>query len=551
MSETDVSEKTNFIREKVKRDLAEGLPPAQLQTRFPPEPNGYLHIGHAKAICLSFGLAAEFGGRCNLRFDDTNPENEDTTFVEGIREDIRWLGWQWDAEHFASDYFEQLYTWAVQLIRQGDAYVCELSAEETKLYRGDSAGVGRNSPWRERPVEESLRRFQEMRAGEHPDGSMTLRAKIDMASPNLNLRDPVMYRIKHCDHHRTGNAWHIYPSYDFAHGQSDSLERVTHSLCSLEFEAHRPLYDWFIQRLGIFPSQQTEFSRLSLTYTVMSKRKLRQLVETKRVNDWDDPRMPTLRGLRRRGVPPAAIRLLMETIGLTRYNAWTDLALLDFATREVLNTTTRRRMAVLDPLKVILTNLPEDFTLEIEALNNPEDPADGSRMIPFSREIWIERDDFREDAPKKFFRLVPGGEVRLRHAYLIRCTGLDHDADGRLTAIHATADLETLGKNPTDRKVKGVIHWVSAPHAVTAEVRLYDRLFTVEKPEQDERDYLELLNPDSLQVTRAFLEPSLAETPAGEAVQFERLGYFCADPDSSPGRPVFNRTVSLKDSSPR
>lgn len=546
--DTSANVPSNFIRDIVRADIEAGLPANQVQTRFPPEPNGYLHIGHAKAFCLDFGLAEEFGGQCNLRFDDTNPEKEDTEFVEAIKEDIRWMGFTWARECYASDYFEQLYQWAVKLIEQGDAYVCELDAEQMRAYRGSLSEPGKNSPFRDRPAAESLERFAKMRAGQIADGAMTLRAKIDMASPNLNLRDPVLYRIKHQHHHRTGDAWPIYPSYDFTHGQSDSLEHVTHSICTLEFEAHRPLYDWFIHKLGIFASRQYEFARLNLTYTVMSKRKLRQLVETGTVQGWDDPRMPTLSGMRRRGIPPQAIRNFMETIGVTKFNAWTDIALLEHAIREVLNQSATRRMVVLDPLKLTLTNLPEDYLLEAELPNNPEDPEAGTRTVPFTREIYIDRADFLEDAPKKFFRLKPGGEVRLRGSYVIKCEEVLKDDAGRITELRGTADLDTLGKNPEGRKVKGVIHWVSAPQALPLTVRLYDRLFAVERPDADERDFMELLNPESLVEVQALAEPALATAQPGEPIQFERTGYFTADKASTTAQPLFNRTVSLKDS---
>jgi len=540
----------DFIRQMVAADVGAGLHGGRVQTRFPPEPNGYLQIGHAKAICLNFEIAREFGGKCNLRFDDTNPEKESEEFVQSIQEDIRWLGYEWDRLCYASDYFEQLYQWAIRLIESGDAYVDELDPEQIREYRGSLTEPGRPSPFRDRPVEESLDRFKRMRAGEFADGAMVLRAKIDMAHPNMNLRDPVMYRIKRMHHHRVGDAWPIYPSYDFTHGQSDSIEKVTHSLCSLEFEDHRPLYDWFIEKLGIFPSKQTEFARLNLTYTVVSKRKLRALVEGGQVEGWDDPRMPTLSGMRRRGYPAAAIRRFCEKVGITKVPSTSDIALLEHAVRDELNRTAERRMAVLDPLEVELVNWPEGEVLEVEGVNNPEDESAGRRKIPFSRRILIERDDFREEANRKWFRLKPGGEVRLRHAYLIKCESVEKDAEGSIRKLYCSVDLDTLNKNPEDRKVKGVIHWVGAEHALRAPVRNFDRLFSVEKPEADkERDFLEFVNPDSLTEATAFCEPALAELPPGETCQFERIGYFCADSKlSRPGAPVFNRTVPLRDS---
>lgn len=541
----------HFIRQMIATDVASGKHDGRVQTRFPPEPNGYLHIGHAKAICLDFGMAAEFGGLCNLRFDDTNPVKEDIEYVEAIKEDVRWLGFEWAQECYASDYFEQLYQFAEKLIQDGKAYVCDLDAQQMREHRGTLTEPGRESPYRCRSIDENLDLFRRMRAGEYPDGTRTLRAKIDMAHPNLNMRDPVMYRIKRAHHDRTGDKWCIYPSYDFTHGQSDSIEQVTHSLCTLEFESHRPLYDWFIENLSIFPSRQTEFARLNLTYTIMSKRKLLQLVEEKHVSGWDDPRMPTLSGMRRRGYPAAALRAFCETIGITKYNATTDIALLEHAVREELNRTAPRRMAVLKPLELVITNWPQDQTAHIEAINNPEDPSAGTRTLPFGKHLLIEQEDFQEDAGKKFFRLKPGGEVRLRHAYIIRCDEVEKDSTGQVTRLHCTADMDTLGRQPEDRKVKGVIHWVSAPHALQAEVRLFDRLFTVEKPDADkERPFTDFLNPNSLQTITGHLEPSLSDAPAGEPVQFERIGYFCADRrEHQPGtRAVFNRTVPLRDS---
>lgn len=549
MSETN-EKPIDFIRQMVAADVAAGKHGGQVQTRFPPEPNGYLQIGHAKAICLNFEIAKEFGGKCNLRFDDTNPEKESDEFVRSIQEDIRWLGYDWEKLCFASDYFEQLFEWACQLIESGDAYVDDLSFEEMREYRGSLTQPGKASPYRDRPVAESLDLFKRMRAGEFDDGAKVLRAKIDMAHPNMNMRDPVMYRIKRMHHHRVGDAWCIYPSYDFTHGQSDSLEGVTHSLCSLEFEDHRPLYDWFIEKLGIFPSKQTEFARLNMTYCVVSKRKLRALVEADHVTGWDDPRMPTLSGMRRRGYPAAAIRNFCATIGITKVPSTSDIALLEHAVRAELNQTAVRRMAVLDPIEVELSNWPEGEVLEVEAINNPEDASAGTRKVPFSKRLYIERNDFKIDGNRKFFRLKPGGEVRLRGAYIIRCDEFVQDADGVVRKLICSVDLDTLNKNPVDRKVKGVIHWVSQAHAVKAPVRLFDRLFAVEKPEADkERDFTEFVNPNSLEETTAYCEPALADLPLGATCQFERIGYFCADKqDSKAGAPVFNRTVGLRDS---
>ena len=540
----------DFIRQMIAADVAAGKHGGRVQTRFPPEPNGYLQIGHAKAICLNFEIAQAFGGRCNLRFDDTNPEKESDEFVQAIQEDIRWLGYQWDQLCFASDYFEQLFNWACQLIESGDAYVDDLSFEEMRAYRGSLTEPGRDSPSRTRPVAESLDLFHRMRAGEFADGAKVLRAKIDMAHPNMNMRDPVLYRIKRMHHHRVGDQWCIYPSYDFTHGQSDSLEEVTHSLCSLEFEDHRPLYDWFIQKLGIFPSQQTEFARLNLTYTVVSKRKLRALVEGGQVTGWDDPRMPTLRGMRRRGYPAAAIRNFCAKVGVTKVPSTSDVALLEHAVREELNRVAPRRMAVLDPIEIEISNWQGPATQWVDAINNPEDASAGSRSVPFSQRLYIERDDFKEDGNRKFFRLKPGGEVRLRGAYIVRCDQVIKDEEGQVTKLQCAVDWDTLNKNPTDRKVKGVIHWVSQAHAVPAQVRLFDRLFAVEKPEADKsRDFIEWINPDSLKEVRAFCEPSLAELPLGSSCQFERIGYFCRDTaDEDPAALVFNRTVALRDS---
>jgi len=541
---------TDFIREMIAADVAAGKHDGRVQTRFPPEPNGYLQIGHAKAICLNFEVAKEFGGLCNLRFDDTNPEKESDEFVQSIQEDIKWLGYDWAKICFASDYFEQLYLWAIQLIESGDAYVDDLTFDEMREYRGSISEPGRESPYRDRPIAESLKLFKGMRAGEFADGAKVLRAKIDMAHPNMNMRDPVLYRIKRMHHHRVGDAWCIYPSYDFTHGQSDSLERVTHSLCSLEFEDHRPLYDWFIQKLGIFPSKQTEFARLNLSYTVVSKRKLRLLVEGNYVEGWNDPRMPTLCGMRRRGYPAAAIRNFCATIGITKVPSTSDIALLEHAVRQELNRTAVRRMAVFDPLEVELTNWPESEVVEVDGVNNPEDATAGVRKIPFSRHLLIEQEDFKEDANRKFFRLKPGGEVRLRNAYIIKCDEVVKDANGKVVKLRCSVDMDTLNKNPEDRKVKGVIHWVSAAQAAKAKVILFDRLFSVEKPEADkEKDFLEFVNPESLSETLAYCEPSLLELPLGETCQFERIGYFCVDSyRSKPGAPIFNRTVALRDS---
>jgi len=546
------SRPSNFIRDIILADLKTNKYAGRVQTRFPPEPNGYLHIGHAKAICLDFGLAAEFGGHTNLRFDDTNPEKEDVEYVDSIMEDVKWLGFQWDGLFYASDYFDQLYEWAVQLIKAGKAYVDDLSADEIRQYRGTLTEPGKDSPYRNRSVEENLALFERMRAGEFPDGSRTLRAKIDMASPNFNFRDPVMYRILHADHHRTGSKWPIYPMYDFAHGQSDSLERVTHSMCTLEFEDHRPLYSWFIKELGIFPSQQIEFDRLNLTYTILSKRKLLQLVREGRVSGWDDPRMPTLSGIRRRGYTPEAIRNFCNAIGVSKTTGSIELAMLEHFVREDLNKRAARAMAVLHPLKVVIDNYPENQTEEMDAVNNPEDLSAGSRKVPFSRVLYIEQDDFREVPPPKYFRLSPGREVRLRYGYFITCKSVVKNDKGEVVEVHCTYDPETRGGNspPDGRKVKSTIHWVSAAHAVNAEVRIYENLFSKEDPNQtaEGEDFTVNLNLNSLEVlTDAKLEPSLADAAPGSRYQFERLGYFSVDPDSMPGKPVFNRTVALKD----
>ncbi len=545
------SRPSNFIRDIILDDLKTNKYQGHVQTRFPPEPNGYLHIGHAKAICLDFGLADEFRGHTNLRFDDTNPEKEETEYVESIKADVQWLGFHWDGLFYASDYFDQLYEWAVKLIKDGKAYVDDLSAEEIRKHRGTLTEPGTNSPHRDRSVEENLDLFERMRAGEFPDGSRVLRAKIDMASPNLNMRDPVMYRILHAEHHRTGNKWCIYPMYDYAHGQSDSLEKVTHSMCTLEFEDHRPLYNWFIQQLGIFPSQQIEFDRLNLTYTLLSKRKLLQLVQEGRVRGWDDPRMPTLSGIRRRGYTPEAIRNFCASIGVSKTTGSIELAMLEHFVREDLNKRAPRVMAVLRPLKVVIDNYPETQVDELDAVNNPEDETAGSRKIPFSRVLYIEQDDFREVPPPKYFRLSPGREVRLRYGYFVTCTSVVKNEKGEVVEVHCTYDPASKGGNsPDGRKVKSTIHWVSAAHAVDAEVRIYENLFTKENPSDVEpgQDVLDNLNPNSLEIIPdAKVEPSLASTAAGTRYQFERLGYFCVDPDSKPGKPVFNRTVALKD----
>jgi len=542
---------SNFVRDIILDDLKTNKYEARVQTRFPPEPNGYLHIGHAKAICLDFGLADEFGGKTNLRFDDTNPEKEETEYVDSIQEDVKWLGFHWDGLFYASDYFDQLYQWAVKLIKAGKAYVDDLSAEEIRKHRGTLTEPGEDSPYRSRSLEENLDLFERMKAGEFPDGSRVLRAKIDMASPNLNMRDPVMYRILHAEHHRTGNKWCIYPMYDFAHGQSDSLERVTHSMCTLEFEDHRPLYNWFIEQLEIFPSRQIEFDRLNLTYTQLSKRKLLQLVEQKHVSGWDDPRMPTLSGIRRRGYTPEAIRNFCKAIGVSKTNGSIELAMLEHFVREDLNKRAPRAMAVLRPLKVVIDNYPQNQVEEMDAVNNPEDATAGTREIPFSRVLYIERDDFREDPPKGYYRLSPGREVRLRYGYLVTCTGVVKNEKDEVIEVHCTYDPATRGGNtPDGRKVKSTIHWVSAAHAIDAEVRLYQTLFTKEDPNdtKDGEDFTVNLNPQSLEVRNsAKLEPSLKNAPAGSRYQFERLGYFCVDLDSTPGKPVFNRTVALKD----
>lgn len=543
----------HFIRQIIAEDVAQGRCPAVV-TRFPPEPNGYLHIGHAKAICLDFGMAREFGGRCHLRYDDTNPANEDVEYVSAIEEDVRWLGFDWGPHlYYAADYFEQMYGYAEELIERGLAYVCTLTPEEFKAYRGVPTRPGQASPWRDRPVAENLALFRRMRAGEFPDGAYVLRAKIDMSAPNLHLRDPALYRIKHVPHHRTGDRWCLYPTYDFAHPLEDAIEGVTHSLCTLEFEVHRPLYDWILENVSV-PGRprQYEFARLNLSYTLMSKRKLLELVRAGRVAGWDDPRLPTLCGLRRRGYPAEAIRTFCERIGVTKYESLTDIALLEHAVREVLNRTAPRRFAVRNPLKLVITNLPPDHPRAVQAVNNPEDPAAGQRPLPFGNTLWIERDDFLLDPPKKFHRLAPGREVRLRYAGLFTCTEALTDPAGEVTEVRGTFDLDSWGGNaPDGRKVRGTIHWVAADQAVRLPVRLYDRLFTVADLNSlpDDQPWTECLNPDSLIETEMLAEPDLATAQPGAVFQFERLGYFCADSRASqPGAPVFNQTVSLKDS---
>jgi len=545
---------SDFIRKAVEEDLRAGRYD-RVHTRFPPEPNGYLHIGHAKAICINYGIAEDYGGLYNLRFDDTNPTKEEVEYVESIQEDIRWLGFDWeDRLFYASDYFGQLYEYALELIKKGVAYVDDLSADEIRQYRGTLTEAGRESPYRNRSVEENLDLFVRMRAGEFEDGARVLRAKIDMASPNLNMRDPVMYRILHATHHRTGDEWCVYPMYDYAHSPSDAIEGITHSLCSLEFEDHRPLYDWFLEQLGVFenPPRQIEFARLFMNYTVMSKRKLLRLVEEGYVSGWDDPRMPTLSGMRRRGYPPEAIRSFCDQIGIAKADSVIDITFLEHVVREDLNQRCNRVMGVLRPLKLVIDNYPEGQVEEIEAVNHPLDPSRGTRKVPFSRELYIERDDFMEDPPKKFFRLAPGREVRLRYAYFVTCTDFVRDKDGQVIEVHCTYDPATRGGDaPDGRKVKGTLHWVSAAHAVEAEVRLYDRLFTRENPEEgdeEDADFIDDVNPNSLEVlTDSKVEPGLAGAPVGSRYQFERKGYFCVDPDSSGDRLVFNEAVSLRD----
>lgn len=541
----------NFLEEIIENDLSSGKHKSVL-TRFPPEPNGYLHIGHAKSICLNFGLAKKYGGKTNLRFDDTNPVKEDTEYVDSIMEDVKWLGFEWANVFYASDYFDQLYLWAVEMIKKGLAYVDDQSLEEIRKNRGTVTVSGTNSPYRDRSVEENLDLFERMKNGEFADGSKVLRAKIDMAHPNMQFRDPIMYRILHAEHHRTGNKWNIYPMYDYAHGQSDSIENITHSICTLEFDIHRPLYDWFIEKLNIFPSHQYEFARLNINYTVMSKRKLLQLVKENHVNGWDDPRMPTICGFRRRGYTPEAIRNFCERIGVAKRDNVIDYSLLEFSLREHLNKVAPRMMAVLNPLKVVITNYPEGQVENLTAINNPEDESAGTRQVPFSREIYIERDDFMENPPKKYFRLAPGQEVRLRYAYFIKCDEVIKDAEGNIVELHCSYDPASKGGNsPDGRKVKGTIHWVSAEHAIDAEVRLFDRLFSKENPEEVEegQTFLDNINPDSLQVLQhCKLEPELAKAKVMDKMQFERLGYFCVDKDSTPEHLVFNRACTLKDS---
>ena len=555
MSETSNAEniqKLDFVRQIVADDCKSGKWDGRVVTRFPPEPNGYLHIGHAKSICLNFGIASEFGGKCHLRFDDTNPEKEEQEYVDSIIEDVKWLGWDWGNNlFFGSDYFQQMYDWAIDLIKKGAAFVCDLDAEQMRQYRGTPTQPGKDSPFKNRSVEENLNLFERMKNGEFADGSKTLRAKIDMAHPNFNMRDPVMYRILHASHHRSGDKWCIYPMYDWAHGLEDSIEKITHSICTLEFENHRPLYDWFIARLGIYHPQQIEFARLNLNYTVMSKRKLLKLVQEKLVSGWDDPRMPTICGMRRRGFSPCAIRNFCTKISVNKFNSTVDFALLEHCLREDLNKTSPRVMAVLNPLKVVIENYPEDKIEYLEAVNNPEDPTAGTRQIPFSREIYIEQDDFMEDAPKKFFRLTPGREVRLRYAYFITCTNAIKDSAGNIIELRCTYDPATRGgDSPDGRKVKSTLHWVCVKNAVNAEIRLYDNLFTKENPEEAEegKDFIANLNPDSLKVLNdCKVEPYLKDAKPSSRWQFERLGYFCVDKESAGDKLVFNRTTTLRD----
>jgi glutaminyl-tRNA synthetase len=550
---SEPSRPSNFIKDIVEEDLKTGKYEGRVHTRFPPEPNGYLHIGHAKSICLNFGLAAEYGGKTNLRMDDTNPEKEEDEYVKAIIEDVRWLGFDWaDRLYYASDYYDQLFEWAVKLVKKGKAFVCDLTADQIREYRGTLTTPGRPSPYRDRSVEENLDLLERMRKGEFPDGSKTLRAKIDMSSGNINMRDPVLYRILRSTHHRTGDKWCIYPMYDYAHGQSDSIEKITHSICTLEFEDHRPLYNWFLDELEIYHPRQIEFARLNLTYTVMSKRKLLQLVKENLVSGWDDPRLPTIQGMRRLGYTPEAIRDFCDRIGVAKANSTADIALLEHCVREHLNKIAPRVMAVLRPLMLIITNYPEGQVEQLEAINNPEDETAGSRTVPFCRELFIEQDDFREDPPKKYFRLSPGAEVRLKHAYIIKCTGLKKDADGNVVEVHCEYDPETKsgGAAAETKKVKGTLHWVSARHGIRVEVRLYDRLFMAENPDDvpEGQDWKTGLNPNSLQVLpEAVVEPSLQATKPAMHYQFLRMGYFSTDPDSKEGRLVFNRTVGLKD----
>ncbi len=549
----------SFVEQMVATDLAEGKNGGRLQTRFPPEPNGYLHIGHAKAICMDFGIAENYGGTCNLRFDDTNPSKEDTEYVDSIMNDIKWLGFHWENVYYASDYFEQLWDLAMWMVKEGKAYVDEQTSEQIAQQKGTPTQPGTPSPYRDRPIEENIKLFNHMNTPEAVEGSMVLRAKIDMANPNMHFRDPIIYRIIHIPHHRTGTKWHAYPMYDFAHGQSDYFEGVTHSICTLEFVPHRPLYDKLVDELKIYKGEgdnlndfrprQIEFNRLNLTYTVMSKRKLLALVNENLVSGWDDPRMPTLCGMRRRGYSPESIRNFIKSIGYTKFDALNDMALLEAAVRDDLNKRSIRVSAVVNPVKLVITNYPDDLTEEMEAVNNPENEADGTHTITFSKNLWIEREDFMEDAPKKFFRMTPGKEVRLKNAYIVKCTGCVKDSEGNITEIHAEYDPESKsGMEGANRKVKGTLHWVSADHCVKAEVRIYDRLFNVENPSADERDFRELLNPDSLKVNdTCFVEKYAAEKHAGEYLQFQRIGYFMADPDSTAEKPIYNKTVGLKD----
>ncbi|MDD7691533.1 MAG: glutamine--tRNA ligase/YqeY domain fusion protein [Prevotella sp.] len=549
----------SFVEQMVATDLAEGKNGGRLQTRFPPEPNGYLHIGHAKAICMDFGIAENYGGTCNLRFDDTNPSKEDTEYVDSIMNDIKWLGFHWENVYYASDYFEQLWDLAMWMVKEGKAYVDEQTSEQIAQQKGTPTQPGTPSPYRDRPIEENIKLFNHMNTPEAVEGSMVLRAKIDMANPNMHFRDPIIYRIIHIPHHRTGTKWHAYPMYDFAHGQSDYFEGVTHSICTLEFVPHRPLYDKLVDELKIYKGEgdnlndfrprQIEFNRLNLTYTVMSKRKLLALVNENLVSGWDDPRMPTLCGMRRRGYSPESIRNFIKSIGYTKFDALNDMALLEAAVRDDLNKRAIRVSAVVNPVKLVITNYPDDLTEEMEAVNNPENEADGTHTITFSKNLWIEREDFMEDAPKKFFRMTPGKEVRLKNAYIVKCTGCVKDSEGNITEIHAEYDPESKsGMEGANRKVKGTLHWVSADHCVKAEVRIYDRLFNVENPSADERDFRELLNPDSLKVNdTCFVEKYAAEKHAGEYLQFQRIGYFMADPDSTAEKPIYNKTVGLKD----
>ncbi len=552
MTEDNTEARLDFVRQIVADDLKTNKWDGRVATRFPPEPNGYLHIGHAKSICLNFGIAAEFGGACNLRFDDTNPEKEEEEYVNSIIADVRWLGWDWqDRLYFASDYFQQMYDYAVELIKKGKAYVCDQTADEVREYRGTLTEPGKDSPYRDRSIEENLDLFTRMKNGEFPDGSRTLRAKIDMLHPNLNMRDPVMYRILHASHHRTGDKWCIYPMYDWAHGLEDSIEKITHSICTLEFENHRPLYDWFLNELGTYHPQQIEFARLNLTYTVMSKRRLLRLVQDGFVTGWDDPRMPTISGMRRRGYSPAAIRNFCKTIGVNKFNSTVDIALLEHCQREDLNKTSPRVMAVLNPLKVVVDNYPDDLTEEMEAVNNPEDTSAGTRKVPFSKVLYIERDDFMESPPKKFYRLAPGREIRLRYVYFIKCTDVVKDNNGKIIELHCTYDPKTRGGDaPDGRKVKATLHWVSAKDALKVQVRLYDNLFMKQNPDDTEegQDFTANINPQSLKVLEdCFIEPSVKQAKPLDRLQFERLGYFCVDKKSAEDKLVFNRTVTLKD----